>query len=151
MPIFPEPPSATRESSSATVRRLQIFVLFNGPEATTVALRTANSFASGLGGDILIAAPQLVPYPLPLNSPDIDREALLRQINQSVQESHIACPIRKVLISYARDCRDAWRELLPSHCIVVVGKPAWRFPILRLHAWLSVKSLSRLGHEVVEA
>ena len=126
-------------------------MLFNGPDATAAALRTAGAFASGLGGDILIAAPQLVPYPLPLNSPDINRAALLQQINQSVQESHIACPIHKVLISYARDCQDAWRELLPSHCIVVVGKPTWRSPILRLHAWLSAKSLSRLGHEVVEA
>jgi hypothetical protein len=75
----------------------------------------------------------------------------MEQINGSVKRAGISCRVQRVLIAYARDCRDAWRELLPSHCIVVVGKPAWRFPILRLHAWLSAKSLSRLGHEVVEA
>jgi hypothetical protein len=106
---------------------------------------------SGLGGDIVIAAPQVVPYPLPIDSPSVPRRALMEQINGSVKRAGISHHVHKVLIAYTRDCRDAWRELLPPHCIVVVGKPAWRFPILRLHAWLSAKSLSKLGHEVVGA
>jgi hypothetical protein len=126
-------------------------VLFNGPDTTAAALRTAASFVAGLGGEILIAAPQVVPYPLPLNCPTVDRHALLTQIKASIRQSGISNSIYKVLISYTRDCRDAWRELLPPHCIVVVGKPKLRSPLLRMHTWLSAKSLSKLGHEVVLA
>jgi hypothetical protein len=151
VPLFPSPRSATRESYSPTVRRLQIFVLFNGQETTAKALRTAAAFVAGLGGEILVAAPQVVPYPLPLNCPSVDRRALVSQIKGAVSQSGITCAIQKVLIAYTRDDRDGWRSLLPPHCIVVVGKPEARFLIRRLRTWLSAKFLTKLGHEVLLA
>ena len=151
MPLLPSPRIATRESTSPTVRRLQIFVLFNGQDTTAAALRTAAAFVSGLGGEIIIAVPQVVPYPLPLNSPSVDRRAVLAQIKDAVSQSGITCAIQKVLIAYTRDYHDGWRSLLPPHCIVVVGKPKRRSPLQRLRTWLSARSLSKLGHEVLTA
>jgi hypothetical protein len=151
VPLFPSPRIATRESHSSTVRRLQIFVLFNGQDTTAAALRTAADFVAGLGGEILIAAAQVVPYPLPLNCPSVNRSALVSQIKGAVSQSGITCSIQKVLIVYTRDDHDGWRSLLPPHCIVVVGKPGGRSPIQRFRTWLSAKFLSRLGHEVLLA
>ena len=151
MPLIPSPRTATRESTSPTVRHLQIFVLFNGKETTAAALRKAERFVSGLGGDILIAAPHVVPYPLPLNHPAVDRRALLEQIKNSVLQSGITCQIQKVLVAYTRDNRDVWRDLLPPHCIVVIGKPKLRDPILWLNTSFLMKSLSKSGYEVVLA
>jgi len=152
VPLFKSPRTATRESTPPpTVRRLQIFVLFNGPQTTAIALRTAAAFVSGLGGDILIAAPQVVPYPLPLNCPSVDRRTVLAQIKSAVAQAGIGCAIQKVLIAYTRNDRDGWSALLPPHCIVVVGKPQRSSPLQRLHTWLTARSLSKLGHEVLLA
>jgi hypothetical protein len=142
---------ATRESSSPTLRSLQIFVLFNGTKTTANALRAAAAFASDLGGDILIAAPLLVPYPLPLHCPSIDKRSLIAQIGHSVSQSGITLAVQKILIGYARDRESGWQTLLPHGCIVVLGKPNPLAPIQRIRTWLSGRSLRQLGYEVVIA
>lgn len=142
---------ADRESRFSTLRRIQIFVLFNGQDETASALRTAAGFVEGLGGDILIAAPLVVPYPLPLERPAVDRSALLRQIKRSISEAAIACQIHRVLIAYARDKHDGWRTLLPPHCIVVVGMPNKFCLLRRFRAWRAARFLAKQGHEVMMA
>lgn len=151
MKLFRSLRPATRESASPAVRRLQIFVLFSGIEATASALRAAGSFSADLGGDILIAAPLVVPYPLPLNCPSVNKRVLCAQIMQSISKAGITSAVHKVLIGYVRDRRDGWRTLLPQGCIVVVGKPKGLSPIQYLQTRLAAKSLRKLGHEVLVA
>jgi len=155
VPLFPSPHSATRESTTqqqATVRRLQIFVLFNGPDTTANALRAAASFAADLGGEILIAAPLIVPYPLPLHCPATSKSAFLAQIGRSISESGIRREaVHKLLIAYTRDPRDAWHTLLPPGCIVVIGERHRLAPLQHWKTFLSAKHLRSLGHEVVVA
>ncbi len=151
MPLFPLLHPATRESDSPVVRRLQIFVLFNGSKTTANALRAAAHFAADLGGDIVVAAPLLVPYPLPIEHPDADRRSLLAQISHSVANSRIDPPIHKVLIAYARDQRDGWRALLPAGCIVVVGKASSYSPLELFRSWSTSRFLQKQGYEVLFA
>jgi len=152
VPLFPSPRPATRESTQPTVRHLQIFVLFNGPDTTANALRAAASFATNLGGEILIAAPLIVPYPLPLHCPATSKRAFLVQIGQSILESGIPREaVHKLLIAYTRDPRDAWRTLLPTGCIVVIGKPHRLSPLRHWKTSQSARYLRSLGHEVVVA
>ena len=151
MQLSSSPRLAPPDNQSSIPRRLQVFVLFNGIDSAAVALRTAGAFVAGLGGEILIAATQIVPYPLPLNRPPVDRRKLLTQIAGSVSQSGIALATPpKALIVYARDLADGWRFILPPHCLVVVGRPerpSWQ----RFKVWLTARSLRKLGHEVLLA
>ena len=99
----------------------------------------------------MIAATQLVPYPLPLNRPPIDRRILRTQISGAILQSGIA-PVTppKVLIAYARDFSDGVHAILPPHCIVIVGR-ARRSIRQRFRARCTAKSLEKLGFEVVLA
>ena len=151
MPHFPAPRHATRESTSPTGRSLQIFVLFNGVEASANALRQAGRFAADLGGEILVAAPLVVPYPLPLQCPDVNRHALCAHIRQSVAQSGVGCDVQKVIIGYARDYQDGWRSLLPPGCIVVVGREVRFSAIQRFQTWRTARCLRRMGYEVLVA
>ncbi len=153
MPLFPSPPPANRESiQQPTVRHLQIFVLFNGPDTTAHALRAASSFAADLGGEILVAAPLIVPYPLPLDRPATSKRTLLAQIAGCISESGIQrAAIHKLLIAYSREARDGWRTLLPAGCIVVIGKPNRLSPVRRWKTRQCAEYLRSLGHEVVLA
>jgi hypothetical protein len=81
----------------------------------------------------------------------VDRRTVLAQIKSAAARAGIGCAIQKVLIVYTRNVRDGWSALLPPHCIVVVGKPQRRSPLQRFHTWLTARSLSKLGHEVLLA
>jgi hypothetical protein len=128
-----------------------VFVLFTEKDSAAAALRTAGAFVAGLGGEIIIAATQIVPYPLPLNRPPTDCRALIAQIAGSISQSGIAFVTPpKALIAYARDSSDGWLAILPPHCIVVVGRPK-RSLVQRFRNWLAARFLRHLGHEVLLA
>src|SRR5215831_10097659 len=50
---------------------LHISVLFTSVEATLAALKRAGELAHSLGVRLTLLAPQMVPYPLPLESPPV--------------------------------------------------------------------------------
>ncbi len=52
-------------------KRLNITVVFTSVEATLAALREAGTLAISLGAQITLLVPQVVPYPLPLESPPV--------------------------------------------------------------------------------
>lgn len=130
-------------------RRLQVFVLFNGLQSTANALRTAARFLADLGGEVVIAAPQVVPYPLPIDRPPGNSSILISRIQGAVERAGIGSPVENVTIAYAREIKTGWKALLPAHCIVVVGRPSWLSPIQRITSWFNRRSLRQLGHEVV--
>lgn len=142
---------AIRETASSAARHLQIFVLFNGPESTARALRAAAAFSEDLGGDILIAAPFVVPYPLPLNCPPANHQALLSQMKRCVSLAALARPVNRILIAYARDAHDGWRSMLPHGCVVILGQPRGLSPRRYFQSWACARFLRKLGHEVLVA
>ena len=61
----------SRSSVGETDKRLNIAVVFTSIEATLGALKEAGTLAGSLGGRITLLVPQVVPYPLPLESPPV--------------------------------------------------------------------------------
>src|SRR5579862_5171885 len=53
---------------------LEVVVMFTDVQGTLRALKTAAEMAHNLNGRIRLLAPQIVPYPLPLDSPQVSNE-----------------------------------------------------------------------------
>src|SRR4051812_46801530 len=66
-PAIGPPGAPERETAS----RLNIAVIFTSVESTLAALRQAGRLAASLGARITLLVPQVVPYPLPLESPPV--------------------------------------------------------------------------------
>src|SRR5260370_27674538 len=52
-------------------RKLNISVVFTSIESTLAALKEAGELANSLGAQITLLVPQVVPHPLPLESPPV--------------------------------------------------------------------------------
>src|SRR6266496_1200251 len=52
-------------------QRLSIAVISTSIESTIAAMKKAGAFASSLGARITLVVPQVVPFPLPLESPPV--------------------------------------------------------------------------------
>ena len=65
-PAVARPEGTTDDRTQA---RIGIVVVFTNVESTLTALRKAGELAGSLGSGITLLAPQVVPYPLPLESP----------------------------------------------------------------------------------
>ena len=66
-PVVGHPAKQTVEQQG----RLNIAVVFTSVESTLAALREAGTLAQSLGAQITLLVPQVVPYPLPLESPPV--------------------------------------------------------------------------------
>src|SRR5689334_102450 len=65
-PHFPAAPPAEEAD-----QKLNIAVVFTSVRETLAALKEAGDLASHLNGRITLAVPELVPYPLPLDTPQV--------------------------------------------------------------------------------
>ncbi len=124
---------------------LEVSVLFTSSTATAAALRTAGALADRLDARIRLLAPQVVPFPLPLDNPPI-------QVGFSEQRLHeiaLASPVETTVQIYL--CRDFWdtvRNVLAPRSLVVIGgrRRWWPTPEQRLAG-----KLRRAGYEVIYA
>ena len=134
----PEPPE-TGEANAG----LDVNVVFTSTDATIVALQRASALASRLSARIILVVTQIVPFPLPLESPPVQAE-----FNESrLRAIAGAGGIETIVRAYV--CRD-WMEtlltVLNSHSLVIVGsrKRWWPTAEARL-----ARNLRRAGHEVI--
>ncbi len=137
---IPAPPG-----SEETDARLHVAVVFTSGEATVAALRKAGALASRLNARVTLVVPQIVPWPLPLDSPPVllsFNEARFRAI---AAESPVETTVRLYL---CRDRVETLRAVLGPHSLVVVGgrRSWWPTPEKRL-----ARNLRRAGHEVIFA
>ena len=142
-PLIPStafPPNADKGGSG---HNLEVSVLFTSVEPTLRALKRGAALASRLAARITLVVPQIVPYPLPLNSPPVLLDFNERRFFTIARESHIPTSVR---IYLCRDRFDALAKILGAHSLVVLGdrKQWWPTAEARL-----AKRLRRLGHEVV--
>jgi hypothetical protein len=122
---------------------LNLFVVFTSIDTTLPALQRAADLAAGLGGCIHLIVAQIVPYPLPLDSPPVPVE---------FNEQRLRIVASQIAAETAVDiylCRDRWDildEALKPHSVVVVGrrKRWWPGDGRRL-----ARKLRQAGHEVV--
>ena len=132
-----------RLPNEAAGKLLDVSVVFTSSKATAAALRTAGMLADSLNARIKLIAPQLVPYPLPLESPPILLDFSEHRLREIAKSSPVETTVQ---ICLCRDTFDTLQAVLPPHSVVVVGgrRRWWRTREQSLAA-----SLRRTGHEVI--
>ncbi|HEY7334985.1 MAG TPA: hypothetical protein VH639_08885 [Bryobacteraceae bacterium] len=136
-------PSTERPQAEEVQPKLNVFVVFTSIEATLAALKTAGNLAVRLDARIMLLAPQVVPYPLPLNNPPVSLEWNKRRLRLIAGQSQVETTLHVYL------CRDRWQTLesvLSAHSLVVLGgrRLWWSTPESRL-----ARKLRQAGHEVI--
>jgi hypothetical protein len=123
--------------------RLNISVVFTSIGLTLAALREAGKLASCLGAGILLLVPQVVPYPLPLESPPILLDWNESRFRDIADGTGVETLVR---IYLCRDRLQAVRAVLSAGSIVVVGcqKSWWPTSEKRL-----ARQLRQSGHAVI--
>ncbi len=135
-------PNRPREEEAD--QRLNICVVFTSVESTLAALRKAGALASSLGARITLLALQVVPFPLPLESPPVLLDWNENRFRAIADESPVETVVRLYL---CRDSLDTLKGVLsPKSVVVIGGRKGW-WP-LTTEKSLS-RELRRAGHEVV--
>ncbi len=140
--LTPLPATPSQAAAQATETQLNIWVVFTSVESTLKALREAGALADRLGGRITVLVPQVVPYPLPLESPPI----LLDWTEKRFQLVCSMSPVETTVRIYL--CRDRLdiAESISSASIVVVGSRKKLWPTFESRL---VRKLRRSGHQVL--
>jgi hypothetical protein len=100
------------------VSPFEIVVMFTDVPGTLKALKTAAELAHNLNGRIRILAPQVVPYPLPLESPQVSTEFNERRFQTITHDSRIET---RVDVRLCRDRGEALCQALEPEALVVMG------------------------------
>ena len=134
----PERPSTTEADV-----KLNISVVFTSVEATLSALKEAGALATRLGAQITLLVPQVVPYPLALETPPVLIEFNERRFRPIASQSPVETTVRIYL------CRDGLETLMsvlsPGSIVVIGGKKRW-WPTRERRL---AGQLRRAGHEVI--
>jgi hypothetical protein len=121
---------------------LQLVIPYTTPELTRAALKSAAMFTHDLKATVRLIGVHVVPYPCPLDHPDVANEHLKTKLAAVAQVS--ALPVRAEVV-YGRDRQEAFRHVLKPGSLVLLAtnKHWWRTAQERL-----ARSLSRAGHSV---
>lgn len=135
--------STTGSPKARSLRpHLQLVIPYTTPELTRAALKSAAVLAQDLGATMRLVGVHVVPYPCPLDHPDVANEHLKNKLAAVAWES--ALPVRAEVV-YGRDRQAAFRQVLGPGALVLLAtrKHWWRTAQERL-----ARSLSRAGHSV---
>ena len=124
-------------------QRLNVAVVFTSVDATLAALKEAGALANNLGARITLLVPQVVPYPLPLETPQVLIDFNKKRFRVMAGESSVETNVHIYL------CRDQFealaRRLSPRSLVVLGGRKRW-WPTRETNL---AGKLRRAGHEVV--
>jgi hypothetical protein len=98
--------------------RLRVNVVADDITGAEAAIESAVALATDLEGELHVILAQVVPYPLPLESPVVPFEFTCERVRNLVGAGAVDCSVHVCL------CRDAMlllNKLLPIHSIAVVG------------------------------
>jgi hypothetical protein len=104
--LVPATGRPARPTVEQTDRRLNIAVVFTSVESTLTALKEAGTLANSLGAQIKLVVPQVVPYPLPLDSPPVLVEFNENRFRVMASESPVETSVQIYL------CRDRFETLV---------------------------------------
>jgi hypothetical protein len=139
-PATGHPGQPTRAEAA---QQLNIAVVFTSVESTLAALKEAGNLASSLGARITLVVPQVVPFPLPLETPPVLVEFNENRFRVMASESQVETSVHIYL------CRDRFETLTaaltPGSIVVMGGKKRW---------WPTkdetlARQLRRAGYEVL--
>ncbi len=122
---------------------LRIFIPCTAHDLVSVALNAAAAMMNELEAEVTLVCVNVVPFPLPLDRPDVGTEHLVQSLRAMCDASSVSACIEMVL---ARDRQAAIRKLLPARSLVVLAT--------RKHWWRTAeeslaRALQRDGHRVV--
>jgi hypothetical protein len=142
--LTPAQGQLAQADANETAQALNISVLYTSVEATLVALKEAGKLAQSLGARITLLAPQVVPYPLPLESPPVLLDWNERRFSVIARQSLVETTVRLYL---CRDSTETLLSVLSPKSLVVIGGPKrqWLFNREKRLA----RRLRRAGHEVI--
>jgi hypothetical protein len=124
-------------------QKLNIAVVFTSVESTLAALKEAGNLANSLSARITLVVPQVVPYPLPLETPPVLVEFNENRFRVMASKSPVETSVQIYL------CRDRFETLTsvlkPGSIVVVGGRKRW---------WptkdeVLARRLRRAGYEVL--
>jgi len=133
----------TRPIGEETDQQLNVAVVFTSVESTLAALKEAGGLANSLGTRIKLVVPQVVPYPLPLDSPPVLVEFNENRFRVIARESPVETSVQIYL------CRDPFEMLAsvlrPGSIVVLGGRKRW-WPTKEERL---ARQLRRAGYEVL--
>ncbi len=123
--------------------RVEVNVIYTGAKETLAALRAAAQLACDLHASIHLLVPEVVPYPLDLNTPPVVDAFATRKFQTLADGQKVPTKVQRIL---CRDRESAWKQALPTHSLIVIGnrKHWWNRGESQLAA-----SLRQQGHEVI--
>src|SRR5260370_9725248 len=122
---------------------LEGVVMFADVPGTLKALKTAAELAHSLNGRIRLMAPQVVPYPLPLESPPVSKK--FSQMRFQTLASHGSIDTH-VELYFCRDRDEAVCQALEPEDIIVIGARRSWWPTAEKAL---ARKLQRKGHHVI--
>jgi hypothetical protein len=124
---------------------MEVVVLHTTIEETLAALKAAAQLADGLSARIRLLVLEVVPYPLPLDRPNVPLPFTRRRFRTLAQGSAVET---NVDIHLVRDPDKAIGSVLEPHSVVVMGARRRWWPCA--HGRVA-RRLERMGHSVVFA
>src|SRR5664279_5686212 len=94
-----------RPTAEEADQKLNIAVVFTSVESTLPALQEAGNLANSLGARIKLVVPQVVPYPLPLETPPVLVEFNENRFRVMASQSPVETSVQVYL------CRDRFEAL----------------------------------------
>jgi len=141
--LAPRTGHPTRTIGEEADRKLNVAVVFTSVESTLLALKEAGTLANSLSARITLMVPQVVPYPLPLESPPVLVEFNEQRFRVIASESLVETAVQIYL------CRDRLEMLLgtlsPNSLVVIGGRKKWWPTTEKLMA----RRLRQAGHKVI--
>ena len=122
---------AAEPDLSGNSRKLDLKVIFTDLPKTAAALAAARTMARGLSARITLLVAKVVPYPLPLEAPDVPVEFTEHAL------ASIA-PDADVEIYLCRDQCEAFLSALPPDAVVILGArkrrwwPSWEHSLAKM-------------------
>ena len=137
--------SPVESSRSGRGPKLNVHVIFTTFEGTRAALKVARKLAHGLSARITVLVAQVVPYPVPLESPPVLIEFLQKTLVRMVEDQELETTIR---VRLCRDSKETIRKSLAPESMLVIGGRARWWPI---RDWMLAWTLRRDGHHLIYA
>lgn len=125
-------------------RGLNISVVFTSAELTPAALKEAANLASGPEDRITLLVPQVIRFPLQLDTPPVGVEFCEQRCREMVSQIRVETSVQIYL------CRDKLQTLLsvlkPQSLVVLCGRKRRWWPT---RDEVLARALRRAGHEVI--
>ena len=111
-PVLIDSPSQARQPES------RIYVIFTDEAGTKAALAAAAGLARGLDLSLELLAPQVVPYPLPLDEPPVSLDFVERVMARLLDRLEADVFVRILL---CRDSDETLRNAVGPEALVIIG------------------------------